>query len=394
MKCKTVTSVTLGLMYNMTKVNLYKCSSYDESEVKSIIDKIIDFYDELKNIKSGTKVVIKANLVSAMAPEKSATTHPILLKALTSYLLEKNCTVVIGDSPGGVFTKPYLAAVYNATKMKETGAKLNDNFHTIKKSFPEARILKSFEYTAYLDDADLLINFSKLKTHGMMGMSASVKNLFGTIPGTLKPEYHYRFPKHEDFANMLIDLNEYFKMQINIIDAIEAMEGNGPTAGTPKFVGAILTSSNPYALDYIASKIIGISFSEVQTIKQSIERKLFIPEDIELNDNLEDYLISDFKLIKVSSLEFMSDKNNIVSRFLSTASSKIFASKPEVKKSKCIGCQKCANICPMKAITMEGGKPKIDRTKCIKCYCCQEFCPVGAMRVKSSLVMKVLHKKK
>ncbi len=378
----------------MSKVDIYKCNSYEEKDVKPIIEKIVDFYDELKNIKPGTKVVIKANLVSAMSPDKGATTHPSLLKYLSAYLLEKGCSVTIGDSPGGVYTKPYLNAVYNATGMKETNAKLNDNFAIKKVTYKDAEILKTFEYTAYLDDADILINFSKLKTHGMMGMSAAVKNLFGTIPGTIKPEYHYRFPKHEDFANMLIDLNTYFKMPINIIDAIVGMEGNGPTAGKARAIGCVLTSRNPFELDYVASKIIGLQPEEVETINQSIKRKLCDIENITINDDINKYFIKDFALIKTHSLRFMSDKNGIVSKCLSTASDKIFANKPECKKKKCIGCGKCANICPMKAITMVDKKPHIDRSKCIKCYCCQEFCPVGAMQVKSSLIMKVLHRHK
>ena len=73
----------------------------------------------------------------------------------------------------------------------------------------------------------------------------------------------------------------------------------------------------------------------------------------------------------------------------------IFENKPNPIKSKCIGCGKCASICPAHAITMVNKKPVIDRKKCIKCYCCQEFCPVGAMIVKSSLLSKTLnHRKK
>lgn len=379
----------------MSKVNIYKCDNYNEENIKAIMDKIIAFYDELKNIKPGTRVVIKANLVSAMAPEKSATTHPMVLKVLTDYLLAKGCSVVIGDSPGGVYTSGYLKNIYRVTKMTETGAKLNDNFKTKKVSDSKAYVLKVFDYTAYLDDADLLINVSKLKTHGMMGMSASVKNLFGVIPGTLKPEYHYRYPKHEDFANMLIDINEHFKMPINIIDAIDGMEGNGPTSGKSRHIGLVLTSSNPYELDYVASQVIGLNPIDAPTIKQSINRKLCKPEDIILNDDVQKYVIPDFDLIKGrNSLQFMLDKNDIISHFVSKSAQKIFANRPEVKKDKCIGCQKCAKICPAKAITMHDGKPQIDRDKCIKCYCCQEFCPVGAMRVKSSMIMKVLHKGK
>ena len=67
------------------------------------------------------------------------------------------------------------------------------------------KIVSSLE-EAFANGADAIIDFCKLKTHGMMGMSAAAKNMFGIIPGTFKPEYHFRYPDHKDFAKMLVDL--------------------------------------------------------------------------------------------------------------------------------------------------------------------------------------------
>ncbi|MBO7293100.1 MAG: 4Fe-4S dicluster domain-containing protein, partial [Clostridia bacterium] len=62
---------------------------------------------------------------------------------------------------------------------------------------------------------------------------------------------------------------------------------------------------------------------------------------------------------------------------------------------ECIGCEKCKNVCPAKAITMKKRRPVIDRALCIRCFCCQEFCPVGAMKVRRPAVARLLnHKKK
>jgi len=377
-----------------SEVYLVKCNSYDEDISSKAMNELISSFDVLKKIKKNTKVVIKANLVSAMGPEKSATTHPILLKHLVSYLLDKKCDVVIGDSPGGIFTSAFLNHVYKVTKMSETGAKLNNNFKTKKAFFKEAKLLKSFEYTAYLDEADLIIDFCKLKTHGMMGMSAAVKNLFGTIPGTIKTEYHYRFPNHQDFANMLIDINEYFKPAISIVDAVIGMEGNGPTMGSPRPIGLILASENQYALDYVCARIIGLDKNSVETIKQSLERGLFKIDSIKTNISYKDYIINDFELIKgKGTITFFDNKKDPFSKILAKVSNKLFANRPHPIKKKCIGCGKCAEVCPMKAITIKDKKANIDTTKCIKCYCCQEFCPVGAMVVKTSKIMKIINKK-
>ena len=379
----------------MDNVYLYECNSYEDKEINEVIKKLVNSFSALKDIKKGTKVVIKANLVSAMSPDKNATTNPVLLKSLTSYLLSKECSVTIGDSPGGIYNKVYLNGIYKATKMNETGAHLNDDFGVKSTTYNDAKVLKTFDYTSYIDDADIKINFSKLKTHGMMGMSCAVKNLFGLIPGTTKPEYHYRFPNKELFANMLIDLNEYFKFDLNIVDAIYGMEGNGPTMGDSRFVGLVLASERPYALDYTCSKLINIPEENVETIIQSEKRKLFNKDKIKYNIDYSSYIVKDYKSVQnLNSLRFYNNKKDIFSKLISLGSNMIFENKPNVIKKKCIGCGKCASICPAKAITMVNKKPSIDRKKCIKCYCCQEFCPVGAMIVKSSLLAKSLHNKK
>ena len=65
---------------------------------------------------------------------------------------------------------------------------------------------------------------------------------------------------------------------------------------------------------------------------------------------------------------------------------------PKVKKNDCIGCGKCAKICPAKAIRMENKLPVIDRKACIHCFCCQEFCPKGAMGVSRPVFARLLNK--
>ena len=193
----------------MDKVFIEKCNEYKNS--KNALLSILSNFECLKKINSKSKVLIKANLVSALPPEKGATTNYLLLTFLVEYLKNKGAKVVIGDSPGGQYNKSHLDHIYKITKMNETGAELNYNFNIKNTLNNKALFLKNFDYTSYIDDFDFKINFCKLKTHAMMKMSASVKNLYGTIPGLIKSEYHYRFPNHDDFANMLIDINEYFK---------------------------------------------------------------------------------------------------------------------------------------------------------------------------------------
>lgn len=381
----------------MTDVSIVPCSSYEAQDVKKALQEVLSPIGGLDWVSPGMKIAIKANLVSMMKPEAAATTHPALLCALVEELKNKGALVVIGDSPGGLYNSVFVNRIYSATGMKDTeryGAVLNQNFSTSEAAFPDAMVTKSFTYTAYLDEVDAIINFCKLKTHGMMGMSASVKNMFGVVPGTFKPEYHFRFPDHKDFAKMLIDLNTYFapKVKLCLVDAVVGMEGNGPTQGKPRKIGAVLASANPHALDLACASIIGLDPADVPTLQVAHEMGI-IPESAEkltLYGDLASFVISDFQNIHVRrSLQF-EGHGRFAAMFVKSA----LQASPTPKKKECIGCKKCAEICPAKAIEMKNGIPVIDKKKCITCFCCQEFCPKGAMKVHRPLIARILNHRK
>ena len=72
---------------------------------------------------------------------------------------------------------------------------------------------------------------------------------------------------------------------------------------------------------------------------------------------------------------------------------KALQASPKLKEpDACIGCLRCARLCPAKAITMVKKKPKIDKKKCIRCFCCQEFCPKGALKVHRPLIARILNR--
>ena len=372
-------------------VCVLQCENYSEENVRNALLEILEKLNAREFIKQGVKVGIKVNLLTAAKPEKAVTTNPVMVSELCRIISEMGATAVIGDSPGGPFNQLALKPTYFATKMTEAekyGAKLNMNFAQKDAFFNEAESAKAFKYTAWLDDVDVIINFAKLKTHGMMGITACVKNLFGTIPGTIKPEYHLRFPTEEKFADMLIDLNEYFKPSLNLVDAVIGMEGNGPGSGDPKFIGAVIGSESPYLADMVCAKIINAPFDTLPTVTQAIKRKL-CPESIDKINVIGDIRkITDFKLVrKHKNLQFFDDNGIFKSLF-----KKAMDSRPEVKIQTCIGCGKCKDVCPAKAIVMKNKKPYIERSKCIKCFCCQEFCPKGAIVVHKPFVAKILSK--
>ena len=379
-------------------VVIVPCDQYTVEACKDALVRVLAPIGGLDWVHAGMRVAIKANLVSHMKPEKAATTHPAMLCALVQLLRQRGAEVVIGDSPGGLYNSAYVGSVYRATGMhavEQYGGKLNEDFSQAIAENPDGMVCKRFQYTAYLDQADAIINFCKLKSYGMMGMSNAAKNLFGVIPGTMKPEFHFQFPDAADFARMIVDLDEYFKPVLSICDAVFGMEGNGPTAGTPRKIGAVLASRSPHQLDLACAKIIGLEIHQVPTLAAALERGL-IPEcvaDLNICGTLEDWIVPDFQLVENrNSLQFQNLLPGVLGKWTGGTVKRLLGSTPRVNAKECIGCKKCHDICPAKAITMKQNLPNIDRKRCIRCFCCQEFCPKGAMKVHRPIIARILNK--
>ncbi len=378
----------------MADVCLVPCATYEAEVCRAALEELIEKAGGLDWVRPGMRIGIKANLVAAMAPDTAATTHPALLKALSELIRERGAVPVIGDSPGGLYNSVFLHRVYAVSGVDRIGAELNRDFSTREITLPEAKICKTATVTGWLQDCDAIINFCKLKSHGMMGLSAAAKNLFGTVPGTMKPEYHFRFPDPMDFANMLIDLDEYWKPRLHLVDAVVAMEGNGPTAGTPRAVGCLLAGENPHAIDLLCAKLIGLDPGTVPTLIASEQRALRPArlEDLQIDGPWQDFVTEDFEIItERNGLQFQSlmgggKLGTLFSRF----TGRVLAARPKVNKDECVGCKKCHEVCPAKAITMKNKKPVIDRKRCIRCFCCQEFCPKGAMKVRRPPLARLL----
>ena len=383
------------------RVSVVPCADYDPLRAEEALRRVLEPLGGLDWVTEGMTVAIKANLVTFMKPEAAGTTHPVLLCALIKLLKDKGARVIVGDSPGGLYTKAFVERVYSVTGLKaveEAGGELNRDFTIADASYPEGKEAKTFTYTAWLDKADAIIDFCKLKTHGMMAMSGAAKNMFGVVPGTAKPEYHYRFPDPDRFADMIVDLDEYFAPRLSITDGIVGMEGNGPTAGTPRHMGVLLASDSPHAADLIGAAIMGLKAEDVPTLQAARRRNLIpaTPEELESVGDWKAFIQEDFKRVEtVHSLRFNKDAHSFFGKFTSVIFDKALASRPVLKKDECVGCKECYKICPAKAIEMKDGKPQIHRKDCIRCFCCQEFCPKGALKVKRTWIARLLvHEKK
>lgn len=379
----------------MKNVSLRSCNSYKYEEVKSQVDKLINDLGGLeKYIKRDSKVFIKLNLVIKKKPDEVATTHPMVLKVIAEKLLELGCKVIVGDSPGGPYTKSSLKGVYKTCGIEEVceelGIELNYDISEVKVENPNGKILKYMTVIKPIVDADHVINICKLKTHAMATFTGGVKNLFGVIPGVSKAEYHFKMPEVVDFTEALVDICSYVSPSLTIMDGVIGMEGEGPTAGVPRKIGVLLGSESPYAIDVVACNIINLDPNKVPTIQRCVERE-FIEKDFSdvcvLGERLEDKVIKNFKIPSNRSISFL---RGIVPKSVEIFVNKKIAGKPVINYKECVKCGECSRVCPPKVISMENKGPVINLDHCIRCFCCHELCPKKAVDLKRPFVFRFL----
>ena len=105
--------------------------------------------------------------------------------------------------------------------------------------------------------SDVVVSVAKLKTHHWAGMTAAMKNLFGLVPGAV-----YGWPKnllhHCGIDASILDLNATIRPAFAIVDAIVAMEGDGPIMGSPKRCGFVAMGADPVAVDATCARVMGL----------------------------------------------------------------------------------------------------------------------------------------
>lgn len=375
------------------RVALNRCAEYDTAELRGIIAKQISALGITDDFFAGKNVVIKPNLVAAVKPDSAATVHPAVVEAAAGVISDMGGNVTLAESPGGLYSEGILRSLYAQTGMEEISHKvpLRLNFDTTSHSInsPHGEASHEFEIITPVYEADIIVDISKLKAHTLTLISNSAKNFFGCVPGTIKAAYHARFKNQTEFQRSLVDLTQAIcetKPVLCITDAIVCMEGNGPTGGRPKFCGCIFSSLNPFASDTLGAHLIGLTDNgivgdDVKMTAFAAERGLTTRRIDELDitgDNPEECVVKDF-LAADTRLKKWFDR---IPSWLSP--------RPEINKTVCRGCGRCASVCPPKAITMNGRLPHIDRSVCVRCFCCQELCPHKAVKIHKNIIFRII----
>jgi len=362
------------------KVSVVKCDSYDE---KLVLEKVTYALDLIGfKIKKGSNVLLKPNVLSAKSPNEAITTHPSIVNAICRILKEKNCKISIGDSSGiGAFGGTRKA--FKKTGIEEIAKRYNAELIPFEESeivYTEinGKILKRIHVSKSVLDAELIINMPKLKTHTLIGYTGAVKNMFGIIPGGKKSDYHRICGNQATFADLLVDIYNFRKPDLNIMDGIIGMEGNGPAAGKIKKTGVIIAGRSGIALDFVAAKIIDFKTDDILTNKALIKRNLKPEIEVVGEKNIKVRYKQPVKTIRKAP-------GFLIKIFYSLVNPEI-----KVNKKKCKKCLVCVRACPVRAISLVNNKIKIDRKKCILCYCCHELCPENAIIIRKSFIARFI----
>ncbi|RQW77058.1 MAG: DUF362 domain-containing protein [Geobacter sp.] len=373
----------------MHVVSLEKIDVYDPKAVQAALIALLDPLGGISSfVRPTERVLLKPNMLYGKAPECAVTTHPEVLRGMIALVKDAGGIPLVGDSPGFGNIEKVAEKSGMLRIIKEMGAELVEFAETVEVA--GTGLFKSIELARPYLEADRIINLPKLKTHEMMTMTCAVKNLFGAVVGHAKAGWHLKAgADREMFAQMLLEIYLLRPPDLTVVDAITAMEGNGPGSGDPLHVGLLLAGVNPVAIDVIAGEIAGIPkkllYVEGAARKMGLDgsdRQTIRTTGVPLHDAR----VRPFRLAPIGDIQFG------LPLFLKNRLRHYLTTRPCSIPEKCQLCSICVDACPPRAMAIRDGKLVFDYHRCIRCFCCRELCPEDALEVKSGALLRIIKK--
>ena len=344
-------------------------ATYDGAVVKEVVCGCLDALGG-REIRAGCQVLVKPNLLGPASPDRAMLTHPLVVKAVVEYALDRGARVLVADSQAmGSFDK-----IIKENGVADALRGLEVECRELRRSV-QVDVGEPFGKIEMAEDAvkaDVIINVPKLKTHSQMLLTLAVKNLFGCVVGLRKPQWHLRAGvERERFAALLVRICATLKPTFNILDGVLAMEGPGPgKGGIPRHLGVIMAGRDAFTLDAVVCRMLGLSPEELFTHAVALKSGL-VDETHEVIGDLP--RVRGFQFPEMGSMLFGPKPLHGLMR-------QHLIQRPVIDAEICKSCRDCAKYCPAEAISFQGKEAAFDYDKCIRCYCCLEVCPHGAMR--------------
>lgn len=360
------------------------CGSYDLLELENSIREGLNLIDFEISKFSGKKVLLKPNLLGPYPPEMAVTTHPNFVEAVIRIFNFVGAKVYLGDSPG--FGHKFKDVVERTGMMD-----VCDRTGTIPVSFEKsaARMYNGVLISGEVFNFDFIVNLPKFKAHSLALVTCAVKNLFGCVPGMQKVAYHRDFIEYSEFGRLLAKIAIEINPGLTIVDAVDVMEGDGPSAGRKISMHRIAASRDPFAIDASLCRMAGIDPMNVEFLIAAKEMGVWSP-DFKFADvgDVDDVLPKGFVMPATFRRGY---RDGRVMNFIMKRIWKSLSIKPKINAKRCIKCGVCFDACPVKAIVWKDRStpPQIVKEKCVGCFCCHELCPDRAIYLKRSLLIKI-----
>ena len=216
---------------------------------------------------AGKHVLIKPNLVEPRRGAGHINTHPAVVRgAAEAFLSLGAAAVTVGEGSGHcrdavlVLEESGLGEALRGERIPFVD--LNADEWVDVTNAGGASGLGSFALPVTLRRADWVVSVAKMKTHHWAGVTHSMKNLFGVLPGAL-----YGWPKNvlhrAGIHRCVADIHATVRPQFAIIDGIVGMEGDGPIMGEPKPAGVLVMGRDLPSVDATAARIMGVDPAKI-----------------------------------------------------------------------------------------------------------------------------------
>ncbi len=210
----------------------------------------------------GKSILLKPNLVEPSREFPHINTHPALVRAVAEVFRSWDARqVFVAEGQGHCRDSDFVLEQSGLGRVLD-----EDRIEYVDLNYDETyRVSNRLGYTnldqlwlpASLRRADLIVSMPKLKTHHVAGVTLSMKNLFGVMPGVC-----YGWPKNVlHFAGIpqsILDITAVVRPHLAIVDGIIGMEGDGPIMGTPRPCGKLIFGKNLAAVDATAARLMGV----------------------------------------------------------------------------------------------------------------------------------------
>ena len=227
---------------------------------------------------SGKRVLIKPNIAD-FSKERPIHTDTRLVEALILYLKKLGAReIILAEGPPHnrdsewLFRKSGFEALVGRQGILLVDLNYDD-VSPIKCANPRATLLKEIYLPKTVLSADIIISVPKMKTHRLAGITLSMKNMFGILPGI-----KYGWPKNTLHYNgiplSICEINGTLKTHYSIVDGVVGMEGCGPLLGTPRKAGVLVMGDNALAVDATAARVMGIDPARVDYLAMAHQIKL------------------------------------------------------------------------------------------------------------------------